>query len=150
MKIRAIAAADQAEWLRMREALWPGEMEEHLSDTAGFFAGGSPYITAVFVLDRERDGLGAFIELNLRPYAEGCTASPVPHVEGWYVDADLRGQGWGKALIAAAEGWAIGRGFHEMTSDAEIDNTASIAAHHALGFEEAERIVCFVKRLDAG
>jgi aminoglycoside 6'-N-acetyltransferase I len=147
MRVRKITAADQAEWLRMLDALWPGDMDEHQQETALFFGPGSPHITEAFVLERDNDRLAGFLQLNLRPYAEGCTDSPVPHIEGWYVDADVRGQGYGGQLVQAAEQWALVNGFHEVTSDTWLDNEASINAHLALGFEEAERIVCFVKPL---
>jgi aminoglycoside 6'-N-acetyltransferase I len=34
-----------------------------------------------------------------------------------------------------------------MASDTEVENTLSQAAHHRLGYEEVERIVCFRKDL---
>ena len=34
----------------------------------------------------------------------------------------------------------------ELVSDAEITNTRSIELHKQLGFEETERIVCFLKK----
>ena len=49
--------------------------------------------------------------------------------------------------MAHAERWARALGYSELASDAEIDNTVSIAAHRALGFEETDRIVCFLKKL---
>jgi aminoglycoside 6'-N-acetyltransferase I len=101
----------------------------------------------VFVLARGNGNLGGFIELNIRHYAEGTRASPVAYVEGWYIDLDLRGRGYGKQLINAAEGWTINRGFDILASDADLENADSIAAHKALGFEEVDRIVCFIKKL---
>jgi aminoglycoside 6'-N-acetyltransferase I len=53
----------------------------------------------------------------------------------------------GRALVAAAEAWARGMGCGEFASDALADNTASRAAHHALGFEEVEVRRCFRKSL---
>ena len=49
--------------------------------------------------------------------------------------------------MRAGEMWAIEKGFDELASDAVLENSDSIAAHKALGFEEAERIVCFIKKL---
>ena len=46
-----------------------------------------------------------------------------------------------------AEEWAINNGFNELASDAELENLSSLAAHKALGFQEVERIVCFIKRI---
>ena len=129
----------------MRAELWPGdhtaEVEQHLRD------GGTPLLTLVLVADRGDGKLCGFVEIGLRPYAEGCESTPVPFIEGWYVDPDVRGSGVGRALIRAAEAWARANGYREIASDVELDNDASIAAHNALGFEEADRLVCFRKDL---
>jgi len=143
--IRRIAAADRTSWLGMRDALWPGAFDDHDRETRAFFeAGAAPFV--VFVA--ESDGrLVGFLELDFRKYAEGCESSPVPFIEGWYVDAEFRGRGIGRALVKAAEAHAREAGQHEIASDAELTNVDSIAAHRALGFEEIERIVCFRRSL---
>jgi aminoglycoside 6'-N-acetyltransferase I len=146
MRIRAAAASDAAEWLRMRSALWPDG--DHSADIADFLrTGGSSLLTAVFVAERESGQLAGFIEIGLRPYAEGCESSPVPFIEGWYDDADVRRTHIGAELVRAAEEWARGRGYREMASDVELENDISIAAHAALGYEEASRLVCFRRDL---
>ena len=53
----------------------------------------------------------------------------------------------GTASTAAAESWARTLGLTEMASDADLANAVSIGAHRALGYTEAERIVCFRKEL---
>jgi aminoglycoside 6'-N-acetyltransferase I len=63
------------------------------------------------------------------------------------VDGDLRGRGYGRQLVQAAELWALENGFDELASDAELANMDSITAHRPLGFEESGRIVCFIKKL---
>jgi aminoglycoside 6'-N-acetyltransferase I len=63
------------------------------------------------------------------------------------VDEDLRGQGIGKALVDAAEDWARAQGLTEMASDTWLDNEVSIQAHLKMGYEEAERLVHFIKKL---
>lgn len=131
----------------MRNGLWPSSMEEHLEEIGKYFANGEIDIVEVFVHDRGNGKLGGFIELNLRNWVEGSKSSNIPYIEGWYVDEDLRGMGYGKQLIQAAEEWAVGNGFNELASDAQIENLHSIAIHKVLGFEEVERIVCFIKRL---
>jgi len=88
-----------------------------------------------------------FIELSIRPHAEGCTSDRVAFVEGWFVEAGHRGRGVGAALMAAAEEWARARQCTELASDTQTFNEESIAAHNALGFEEVERLVCFRKSL---
>lgn len=46
-----------------------------------------------------------------------------------------------------AEAWAVERGFFELASDTEINNEKGIAIHKRLGYQETERIVCFLKKL---
>ena len=96
---------------------------------------------------RPDGGLGGFVEVELRSYAEDCEASPVPYVEGWYVDEDLRRSGVGRALIEAAMDWAREHGFREIASDTLADNAVSIAAHLALGFEKTAELVTFRRSL---
>jgi aminoglycoside 6'-N-acetyltransferase I len=149
MLIRHVSQTDQAEWLRLRRALWPdcppddhhNEMQQQLDDPASY---------AVFVIERAAGKLGGFLEASLRAYADGCRTSPVGYMEGWYVDADLRQQGWGGELVKAAEQWAIEKGCTEMASDCELDNDISFRAHLALGYEEVDRAIQFRKSLIVG
>ena len=103
--------------------------------------------TVVFVLERSGRGLGGFVEVSVRDYAEGCTGR-TPYIESWYVDEDLRGSGAGRALVQAAEQWAREHGYTELASDALLDNHVSHAAHEALGFEVVERSVHYRKTLE--
>ena len=140
--IRLATPADKPEWLRMRQALWPDEdvaedLDEMLADP------NSP----VFLATRPGGGLCGFLEAGIRKYADGCDSGPVGYIEGWYVDADLRGQGVGAALVRAAEDWARGRGFTEMGSDTWLSNEGSIQAHLKLGYKDNERLVHFGKKL---
>lgn len=147
MRVRKVNSSDKNEWARMRNALWADSLEEHINEIDRYFSKANIDIVEVFVLERSNGKLGGFIELNVRNYAEGSQSRAVPYVEGWYVDPDLRGCGYGKKLIEVAQMWAIENGFDELASDAELENTDSIAVHKALGFEEVDRIVCFIKKL---
>jgi aminoglycoside 6'-N-acetyltransferase I len=145
MIVRPVEERDSNEWLRMRLALWPAHTEDDLrTEMASLRADES---TATFVADRGDGALGGFVEAGQRQYAEDCDTSPVGYIEGWYVDADLRKQGIGRALVQAAEDWARAHGFTEMASDTWIDNEVSYRAHLAIGYEEAERLIHFRKRL---
>jgi aminoglycoside 6'-N-acetyltransferase I len=130
----------------MRLTLWGGTAAEHIHDIDAYFA--TPQGDITFVVERLAGGLGGFIEVSLRNYAEGCTTSPVAYIEGWYVDEDLRRGKVGSQLIHTAEAWARDHGCTEIASDTQIDNTVSIHAHTALGYAEVARIVCFRKPLD--
>jgi aminoglycoside 6'-N-acetyltransferase I len=146
MEIRPISEQDRTEWVRMRDLLWPGAKDDHEIETELFFTEPDKKL-ATFVLDRQNGRLGGFIEMGQRTYAEGCESTPVAYIEGWYVDADLRQQGYGAALVRAAEQWGRDQGLIEIASDAEILNEVSIRAHRALGYKEEVRIVCFRKEL---
>ena len=147
INIRVVCESDRDEWARMRNSLWPDSRSKHLEAIDKYFADEGWGIVEVLVLERSPGKLAGFIELNLREYAEGSALLPVPYVEGWYVDRDMRGQGYGKQLMVAAEKWALENNFDELASDAAINNTRSIAAHSALGFKEVDRIVCFLKKI---
>ena len=102
----------------------------------------------MFVCEDPKDGTCCgFLELSLRPYAEGCTSKPVPFVEGWFVTPLARHKGAGRALMVAAENWALLRNFTEIASDTQLSNAQSQGAHAALGYEEVERLVTFRKSL---
>jgi aminoglycoside 6'-N-acetyltransferase I len=49
--------------------------------------------------------------------------------------------------VEAAENWARLQGYTEMTSDADLHNEVSQRAHRALGYDEAQRAVCYRKTL---
>ena len=82
-----------------------------------------------------------------RDYTEGATSSPVGYLEAVFVKEKYRLKGYARELVAAAEEWARAKGCNEFASDCECGNKDSVAFHKAAGFEEANRIVCFVKEL---
>jgi L-amino acid N-acyltransferase len=53
-----------------------------------------------------------------------------------HVRADCRGQGHGRALVAALMQRAAAMGKHVMIAGIDADNAVSIRLHRALGFEE--------------
>lgn len=89
-----------------------------------------------------------FAQCQLRhDYVEGTETSPVGYLEGVYIEPDFRKLGYGKALIRACEDWAKCKGCTEFASDCELHNTDSLAFHLHSGFTEANRIICFTKKL---
>jgi len=143
--IRRATQEDKPAWLRMRQGLWPVAPIEYLDFDMDDLLGDPDY--AVFVASGADGEVEAFIEAGLRDYGEGCETSPVGYIEAWYVDEHIRGQKLGKELVYVAEQWAREKGAAEMASDTWLENETSIAAHLKLGYEEAERLVHFVKRL---
>jgi aminoglycoside 6'-N-acetyltransferase I len=147
-RVRPVVRADAPAWLRMRYELWPDAgAAGHEDEVEGFLSGRLKNPLAVLVAVDDHDAPVGFVELFIRPYAEGCDTDRVAYLEGWYVEPAHRRQGAGRALMAASEGWARDQGCTEFGSDALIDNDVSAAAHAALGFIEVERIRCFKKDL---
>jgi aminoglycoside 6'-N-acetyltransferase I len=148
MHVRPYQPSDWQEWLRMSRALFPGQsVEEDEADLRALLARAD---AAVFVVERSPGGpLAGYVEVGSRPYADGCTTSPVGYIEAWYVDPDVRRGGYGRALLAAAEAWARARGYREMASDALLDNHVSHAAHERSGYTEVDRVVQYRKDLGA-
>ena len=89
MTIREILERDRDEWVRLREALWPGSLSDHDAETKTHFE--QPHSAAIFVAESDGRLIG-FLELDYRPYAPACRSSPVPFIEGWYVEPGLEGE----------------------------------------------------------
>ncbi|HJS20999.1 MAG TPA: GNAT family N-acetyltransferase [Anaerolineales bacterium] len=143
--IRGATQDDKPEWLWMRHGLWPEAPLEYLAlDLDALLVDEDAAVFLAFNADGQPV---AFIEVRLRAYAEGCETSPVGYIEAWFVGIHVRGQKLGRDLIGVAEQWARERGCSEMASDTWLDNEAGIAAHLRMGYQEADRLVHFVKRL---
>ena len=144
-RIRQAQPKDKASWLKLRHALWPqcSEHKHSLEIDQLLKSNG-----AVFVAESEQGIVVGFAEVSLRnDHVDGATVSPVPYLEAWFVEESFRKQGVGRLLMQTVELWAISRGFTELASDAEIENTLSIQLHKRLGFSEIDRNVTFLKRL---
>ena len=143
--IRRATHEDKWGWLQMRQRLWPEAPVEYLDFDMDARLVDPDY--AIFVASGVNGQLVALIEAGLRDYGEGCESSPVGYIEAWYVDEHIRGHQLGRALVGAAEQWAREKGCAEMASDTWLENEPGITAHLKMGYEEAERLVHFVKRL---
>lgn len=145
MIVREIVETDRPDWVRLRESLWPGSLSDHDVETQKYF---DDRTETPLVLVAESEGrVVGFLELDFRKYASGCRSSPVAFIEGWHVEAAFQRRGIGRALVKAAEARARAMGHDEIASDSEFENADGIAAHHALGYEEVERVVCFRRSL---
>ena len=90
----------------------------------------------------------AFAQCQLRhDFVEGTDSSPVGYLEGIFVSEEYRRKGFAAELLAACENWAKKKGCTEFASDCELDNADSLRFHMAVGFTEANRIICFQKKL---
>ena len=96
----------------------------------------------------EGDIPAGFAQCQLRyDYVEGTETSPVGYLEGIFIKEGFRQKGYARELLAACEKWACIKGCKEFASDCELDNLISLQFHKAVGFTEANRIICFTKKL---
>lgn len=131
--------------VRLSLKLWPEHTYEEMAEE---FEG---YITesdsAVYIVKVGGDVVG-FSQVGLRhDYVEGTESSPVGYLEGIYVEEAYRELGHASGLARACEQWSREMGCSEFASDIEMDNDVSYQFHIGYGFEEANRVICFTKRL---
>ena len=147
LAIRPVERTDAEGWLRLRCQLWPeGAEQEHREEIDAFLDGRASEPVAVLVAVRPGVLIG-FVELSIRPCAEGCRTSRIAYLEGWFVAPEERRKGVGRALAKAVEKWGRDAGCRELASDTTPNNVASISAHAAVGFESVGTVLCFRKVL---
>lgn len=101
----------------------------------------------IFIKFVENKAVG-FAQCLLRyDYVEGTESSPVGYLEGIFVEEEYRGKGYAKELMSECQKWTKEKGCYEFASDCELDNVTSLKFHTAMGFKEANRIICFTKKL---
>ena len=97
----------------------------------------------IYILDNKPIG---FAQCGLRyDYVEGTSSSPVGYLEGVYIEEQYRKNGYARQLVESCIQFSKEKNAKEFASDCELDNTASLLFHKALGFEEVNRVICFKK-----
>lgn len=143
--IRRAEKADLPALTELALALWPGHSTEDLEEDLAEILGRDE---AAFFLGYEGKTCVGFAQCQLRnDYVEGTDSTPVGYLEGIYVVESRRGRGIARSLLVACESWAKSKGCTEFASDCELSNTQSLHFHKSVGFEEANRIICFRKQL---
>ena len=143
--VRKAGEQDAQTITRLALKLWPDNDSEELLDEIRTLLHTPD--AALFLLIAAGETVG-FAQCQLRhDYVEGTDGSPVGYLEGVYVDESHRRKGGARRLLSACEDWARERGCTEFASDCELDNTESLAFHLHAGFSEANRIICFTKKL---
>ena len=103
---------------------------------------------AQIFLKYEDDIPVGFAQCQLRyDYVEGTETTPVGYLEGIFIMESYRNRGYAKELLIECEKWAKDKGCKEFASDCEINNDISFQFHKAMNFTEANRIICFTKKL---
>lgn len=136
-EITLVATLAQELWPENTVASLEAEMRESLKNSD----------TAFFLYYADNQAV-AFAHVQLRhDYVEGTDSSPVGYLEGIYVREAFRKQGIAGQLLTACQTWAKQQGCTEFASDCELTNDESLRFHLSHGFIEANRIICFTKKL---
>ncbi|MER1993155.1 MAG: aminoglycoside 6'-N-acetyltransferase [Eubacteriales bacterium] len=143
--IRQAAAEDAGQVAALACELWPDHTPEEMTEEYARLLSADD--AAVFLYGKDGEAAG-FAQCQLRhDYVEGTQTSPVGYLEGVWVKETERMQGIARGLVAACEQWAKDQGCTEFASDCELVNTVSQAFHRAIGFEEANRLVAYVRKI---
>ena len=123
--------------------LWPENDLEDLKKDFTYIIG----LLSDKIFLAEIDGeYAGFIHMSIRKdYVEGSSSSPVGYIEGLFVKPEHRKKGIGYALYNMGANWAKKKGTTEIGTDCTISNRVSFDFLLNLGFEEANRVICFIK-----
>lgn len=125
--------------------LWDGTSAD---DLANEFSGIISEAAAQVFLKYDSGIPVGFAECRLRSdYVEGTETTPVGYLEGIFILEGYRNRGYARELLNECEIWAKNNGCKEFASDCEIGSHGSSQFHRAMGFTEANRIICFAKKL---
>ncbi len=142
-RLRTWRAEDLEAWLRIRNGIFDGSMDEagflrtygpHNFDPAGWF----------FVCDDEEPvGIAAVV-------LTGECSAPTRggHFVGVGVLPEYRGRGLGRALMAAGLNYCVDRGLSPVTLNTEPFRAAALALYLKLGFEAVATAYRYRKELE--
>lgn len=138
------AASDAASAAHLADQMWSpdGERETEFLELI------ESSESAVFLAEADGRAI-AFAQCGLRhDYVEGKDSDgPVGYLEGIFVEEAYRSRGIARMLLSFCESWAREMGCAEFASDTGLHNEEGLRFHLSCGFEEAGRIICFVKKL---
>ena len=143
--IRKAAKTDMVSVAEMAVMMWDSHSVEELKGEFEQEIENKDCVMYIYCIDNIPIG---FAQCGLRhDYVEGTESRPVGYLEGIYVREEYRNRGYARELLAECEKWAKQKGCYEYASDCELNNDASLQFHMRVGFTEANRIICFTKRI---
>ena len=143
--IRKAAKTDMVSVAEMAVMMWDSHSVEELKGEFEQEIENKDCVMYIYCIDNIPIG---FAQCGLRhDYVEVTESRPVGYLEGIYVREEYRNRGYARELLAECEKWAKQKGCSEYASDCELNNDASLQFHMRVGFTEANRIICFTKRI---
>ena len=136
MQVRRATTDDSAVWLKMRQALWPEGASDHPFEIASYFAGRLRMPLEVLLAFDDAGLPVGFVELSIRPYAEGCDTDSVAYLEGWYVVPEARCRGVGRALVRPP---SSGRGEKDAANSRPMHSSTTRSAPRRIAPSDSRR-----------
>ena len=141
MKLVPITENDFPLWQKMRQEIYPVLSDErHKLEMAKILSSEDWYCQ--FIMNDAYEPIG-IIELSFRNIVNGCLSSPVPYVEGVYIQPEHRRQGLGRKIMAHLIRWCKEEGYSELATDTELADGQAQEFYRAIGFLETDRMVTF-------
>lgn len=145
-RIESISDNNINELTSMEIMLWPDNKFDEMQSETYEIMNSDKETSFLYIFENEYAG---FINMSLRnDYVEGTKTSPVGYIEGIFVKEKYRDNGIARALVEAGEKWAKSKGCTQLASDCGLKNKVSFDFHKAINFDEANRIICFVKNIE--
>lgn len=145
IEYRKATSADSEAIDLLAVQMWNSHTAEKLSNSVSSLIESDNNALFLLVVDGNIQG---FAQCGLRhDYVEGTNSRPVGYLEGIFIKEEYRKQGYAKQLLKYCEQWAKEKGCSEIASDCELDNEISLQFHINSGFDEANRIICFTKKI---
>lgn len=146
--IEKLSIDNYEECAKLANLLWPdNEYQELANNFKDIINSDKETCFLYFNIESKKEYIG-FLQVSLRfDYVEGSNSSPVTYIEGIYVVDEYRRIGIAHTLVNVAKEWGKEKGCSEIASDCELSNQLSIDFHKSIGFEEANRLVCFIKTI---
>lgn len=145
VNIKKASTASIDDLAKLALELWPDNHFEDFKKDFTYIIGHLNDRVLLAELDGENVG---FIHMSIRKdYVEGSSSSPVGYIEGLYVKPEYRNQKIGTRLYEEGAKWVKSRGCREIGSDCTLNNKLSYDFHFKIGFEEANRLICFIKEI---
>ena len=158
LTIRALAATDLAAYKRLRDTTLAAEPEAFTSDAAEELAKSARSYLPRLGLDRPEGGhftLGAFVGAQQLVGAVTCERElrikgrHIAHVAGMMVLADVRGQGFGRRLLAECTAMARrAPGLEMLTLSVTASNRIAVELYLRAGFTRYGKLVRAIKIAD--
>ncbi|RJQ70305.1 MAG: GNAT family N-acetyltransferase [Desulfobacteraceae bacterium] len=139
MKLVPINRNEFSIWMQFRSKIYPLISHEYdLKEIENIFVS---ELWHCWFIEREDNIRIGLVELSLRNIVDGCLGSPIPYLEGLYLDEEERSKGRGSEVIEMIKRWCQSNGYSELATDVELTNIRAQKFYEKLGFEQVDRVV---------